>query len=395
MKNMKKILALLSAITMTVSASSCAFVSDLMGKILPNSGKESSTSESSESSENTVEIENVEHIKNVILLIGDGMGPNQIKAGELFLGEKLCFQNFPYSVKVETRSNNAEVTDSAAAATAMATGTRTNNGYVALAPDESELTTIVDVANSLGKRTGVLATEPLSGATPMGFSGHSISRNNTGELLRSAAANSNVNLFASYTMSAGYLEPFIENGYTQKMKADEISDATEEKIIGSYNILATATPMSERGQTLAFDRLVTESLDYLSQDEDGFFLMAEGSHIDHGGHDNNFDYMLSELVAFNDAVKAAVDWASKRDDTVVIVTADHETGGLALERSANTENLMDSYWWTTTGHTATDVFCFINGADVDFAEYSFQSEERIKNTDIFQIIKKMLETGNV
>ena len=182
MKNMKKILALLSAITMTVSASSCAFVSDLMGKILPNSGKESSTSESSESSENTVEIENVEHIKNVILLIGDGMGPNQIKAGELFLGEKLCFQNFPYSVKVETRSNNAEVTDSAAAATAMATGTRTNNGYVALAPDESELTTIVDVANSLGKRTGVLATEPLSGATPMGFSGHSISRNNTGEL---------------------------------------------------------------------------------------------------------------------------------------------------------------------------------------------------------------------
>ena len=116
-------------------------------------------------------------IKNVILLIGDGMGPNQIRAGELYKEEKLFMQTIDQSIKVETNSKDG-VTDSAAAATALSTGTRTHNGRVGIDGEGNELRTLVDIAHDLGKRTGVITTEELYGATPMGFSGHSLSRNN-------------------------------------------------------------------------------------------------------------------------------------------------------------------------------------------------------------------------
>ena len=147
--------------------------------------------------------------------------------------------------------------------------------------------------------------------------------------------------------------------------------------------------------------IVYEALEYLSQDEDGFFLMAEGSHIDHGGHDNDIRYMLDELLAFDLAVETALAWAKDRNDTVVIVTADHETGGLQLADGITTDiiraiyddkSVKESlyYSWTTTGHTPTDVYCFVNGADINFEEYSsFNDKYRIKNTDIFYIIQDL------
>ena len=106
-------------------------------------------------------------IKNVILMIGDGMGPEQIKAGELFKGEKLFLQGIAQQTTVETRSASSSVTDSAAAATAMATGTRTTNGVIGKNTSLEDLTTIVDIASQQGKRTGIITTEQLYGATPM------------------------------------------------------------------------------------------------------------------------------------------------------------------------------------------------------------------------------------
>ncbi len=399
MRKMKKILAFFAAMTMAVSASSCSFVADMVGRFFPNGYD----SQSAELELEIVNIGDVKEIKNVILMIGDGMGPNQIKMGELYKKEALFMQKFPYSTKVETCSANSDVTDSAAAATALATGVRTDNGKVGMDALGTRLDTIVDSAKEHGKSTGILATEELHGATPMGFSGHSLSRGESLELLQSAAESSNVNLFASYTLGESHKKIFTDAGYKEMATADEISEATEEKIFGTYKIRATALSMSEDMGILAFDRLVTEALEYLSKDEDGFFLMAEGSHIDHGGHNNDIAYMLNELVAFDDAVKAAVEWADKRDDTVVIVTADHETGGLILSRNATKDNLFEfngqgeyaNFQWTTKGHTNTDVYCFINGANVDFSKYSFGSLERIQNTDIFQIMKKMIIKGTV
>lgn len=356
-------------------------------------------------------LENVVKAKNVILMIGDGMGPEQIKAGELYRNKKLTMQNFPYMTKVETRSANEPITDSAAAATALATGTRTNNGMIGQTPEGETLETIVDIAHSLGKRTGVLATETLSGATPMGFSGHASARGRESELLESAATSSNVDLFASYVISSKYLKYFTKNGYEKIDNADDISESTADKIVGSYIIPADPADyvsMSVEGAYVAFDRLVTETLEFLSKDEDGFFLMAEGSHIDHGGHDNDFCYMLEELLAFDDAVNAVLKWAQGRDDTVVLVTADHETGGLSINKDTTHENIVDIfelgkkeygrgvfYDWSTTGHTNTDVNLYINGADIDFAKYSFASKDRIKNTDIFEIMKYLMTGTSV
>jgi hypothetical protein len=208
---------------------------------------------------------NIIQAKNVILMIGDGMGPEQIKAGRLLKGEELVFENFPYFTKVETRSRDNAVTDSAAAATAMATGKRTNNGIIGKDKDGNDLETIVDFAASLGKRTGSVVTEALDGATPMGFSGHAESRKNSTTLLESAAKSSNVNLFASSTINVGF---FKSNGYEQIENADFISESNLEKIIGSYNILATYYKMYAEGGNVSFDRLVTEALEYLSKDKD-------------------------------------------------------------------------------------------------------------------------------
>ena len=346
-----------------------------------------------------VRLKNVTTAKNVILMIGDGMGPEQIKAGELYKGKKLTMQKFPYMTKVETRSLTATVTDSAAAATALATGTRTANGMVGRTNDGDDLTTIVDIAAGLGKRTGVITTEELYGATPMGFSGHSNTRDNKRELLESAAASSNVNLFACSYVQATYRNYFTSAGYEAVEYAENISDATSEKVFGSYIIDPLAEEMWSDGSMVGLDCLVTEALEYLSQDEDGFFLMAEGAHIDHGGHNNDIKYMLEELLAFDNAVKAVLTWAKGRDDTVVIVTADHETGGLTLNEDLKRKDILSAYegeldstaWWTSTGHTATDVNFYVNGANIDFAKYSFGESGRIKNTDVFEIMKSLME----
>jgi alkaline phosphatase len=195
-------------------------------------------------------------------------------------------------------------------------------------------------------------------------------------------------------------------GFEKIDAAAKISDATSDKIMGNYLIKANAPSMSSGEETgyVAFDRVLKEALEYLSQDEDGFFLMAEGAHIDHGGHNNDMTYMLQELLAFDDGVRVVLEWAKDRDDTVVIVTADHETGGLKLKNGITGDNMFDMgslddgmtyaplyYEWTSASHTQQDVYCFINGANIDFADYSFGEYGKIKNEDVFQIMKSLLE----
>lgn len=400
MKNtMKRALAIGAAFMMAFSMSACSAMVDKIGGWF---GKEK------EPARHAIILKNVTEAKNVILLIGDGMGPQQIKTGEIYKGQSLTMQGFPYKATVETCSASDMITDSAAAATALATGVRTTNGVVGRNQSLEDLETIVDIAHGLGKSTGIIATEELFGATPMGFSGHSNSRDKSDELISSAATSSNVNLFASYMITAPYQKYLTDAGYEKIVAVDGISEATSDKIFGCYPIRATAPSMSagEEMGTIAFNRVVTEALEYLSKDEDGFFLMAEGSHIDHGGHNNDIEYMLEELLAFDDAVLAVLEWAKDRDDTVVIVAADHETGGLQLREGATSDNLFDVapsgasyglplyYSWSTKGHTATEVNCYINGADIDFSNYSFGSDSRIKNTDVFQIMKGLL-TGTI
>ena len=393
MKNSKTLACVFAFLMSLTSMVSCAF--------LPVTSSPNSVLENEAPWEYL--IEGVETVKNVILLVGDGMGPEQIKAGEIYKGERLELQKFPYKVDVDTDSLDG-TTDSAAAATAMATGQLTNNGLVGIKTDfvtfeDKELTTIVDIAVAMGKRTGIVTTEGLFGATPMGFSAHSISRNSAEELIESAAKTSNVNFFASATLASTYHSILTSNGYHKVSNVKDISESQDEKIYGAYNIVARAPSMSAEGM-VAFDYLVTEALEYLSKDEDGFFLMAEGAHIDHGGHNNDMQYMLEELLAFDDAVKAVLAWAKDKKDTVVIVTADHETGCLMLGPNLTKDNMFETkydkpanYVWGSGGHSSTEVHCYVNGANIDFSKYSLGTKTTIKNTDIFEIVKDLMENN--
>lgn len=349
-------------------------------------------------------LKNVEgKAKNVILLIGDGMGKEQVKAGSIYQGKDLVMQGFPYCVDMETVNYGGAITDSAAAATAMATGVRTINGYVGLDRNGNELETIIDIAAQAGKATGVITTEYLYGATPMGFSAHYNDRDRQPKLLDSALSSGNVNLFISDRYGS-YRQKFEENGYRLILnEANKISEASETKVAALSKIDPLAKSMSDDPAGVAFDRLVREALEYLAKDPDGFFLMAEGAHIDHAGHANDMSYMLRELLSFDDGIKAVLKWAQNRNDTVVIVTADHETGGLNLKEGLNKDNFYEMvswdsgmtyvpafYEWTSTSHTDRDVYCYVNGADFDYTKYSFASASRIKNTDLFAMMKELM-----
>lgn len=396
-KQWKKIFALAAATVCLGSASACSFVNGLIGG---NSGSDSSAEEVY----SPIILDNVTKAKNIILLIGDGMGPNQIMAGSLYKGEDLYMMGFPYHTMVETDSLSG-LTDSAAAGTALATGKRTINGRVGRDNDFYDLETIVDIAAGMGKRTGIITTEEVYGATPMAFMAHADDRGQSKMLLDSVAEEAKVNLIMSYVYSNTYAKILTKVGYEEIASVADVSESESDKVMGKYLIAARASSMSagEEDGYVAFDRAVTEALEYLSKDEDGFFLMAEGAHIDHGGHSNDMSYMLQELLAFDDGVRAVLEWAKDRDDTVVIVTADHETGGLKLKKGITSDNMFEMgsldngmsyvplyYEWTTDSHSRQDVYCFINGANIDFSKYSFGEEDRIRNTDIFEIMKSLL-----
>lgn len=343
-------------------------------------------------------------VKNVIILIGDGMGQGHIKAGEIYKGEKLNMQGMPYVTTVETRSASAEITDSSAAATAMATGTRTNNKYVGLDADGQTLKTIVDIAKEKGKSTGIITSEELYGGTPMGFSGHSNNRNDYVNLIKSAASSGNVDLFAGCNFEEEYADDcfaaFSNNGYALIEDVEDISSSTKSKILGVYGIKGDAPSMSAQSGNVALNKVVLEALEYLSKDKDGFFLMAEGAHIDHGGEERDLEYVVRELMAFDDMIGTVLDWAKDRNDTIVLVTADHETGGLDLKETITKENMFDrtpgGNWqhakFNTSGHSARPVNCYFFGPKFSFADYStLNGATQIKNTDIFTIMKTFVE----
>ena len=329
------------------------------------------------------------NVKNVILMIGDGMGPNHVKAGEIYKGSQLAIHSMPFSTYSLTSSANNEVTDSAAGAMALATGVRTNNGYVGVDPNGKELTTIMDLALQAGKRTGVVTTDTMSGATPMAFAAHCADRKDSTALLNSAVE-SGINLFVS--TSNDVEGDFQYKGYSNLPDVADISEATGDYVLGTYDILASAPSGSAEIGNVALDRVVSEAIEYLSKDTDGFVLMAEGARIDKHAEQNNLERTIEEMIAFDDAVKVALDWAKDRNDTIVIVTADHETGGLTLADDITKENMASKHSWSTHGHTATNVYCNVYAEDIDFLRFSSEDTvAELKNADIFTIMKTFVQ----
>ena len=337
-----------------------------------------------ESSEVLLSIDVDGEVRNIILLIGDGLGPGQLTAAEIENGEDtLAIMGLPFMSMVATDSYSNYVTDSAASATALATGYKTRNGVISLGPGGETLTTVVEVAEEDDLSTGIVSNTRVTHATPAAFMSHVNSRNQE-SLIAEQVLLSDVDVVlgggSSYFSS---LDP-SGAGYTVVETVGDLMDAESGKVLGLF----TTSYMSyelDRDPDIepSLVEMTEKAIELLSVDPDGFFLMVEGGRIDHASHDNNLEYTLSEVYAFDLAVLEALEFASGRNDTLVIVTADHETGGLLV--TGGYPGGDPSYSWISDGHTGSMVPVFAYGP---MAEHVLGFND---NTDIGSFLISLID----
>lgn len=263
-------------------------------------------------------------VKNVIYLIGDGMGVSQITLAKVVHG-KLVLDEFPVVGLVTTHSADQTVTDSAAAATALATGKKTNNFVIGIPNTETLLT----LAQKRGKATGLVTTARVTHATPAPFAALAEKRSQEQEIANQyPAANVDVLLGGGAKFFGPDLLKKFER-YEIVRTGDELAKAKGPKLLGLFHEDHIPYVLDRRGEPSLAD-MTRKALEVLSQDPDGFFVMIEGARIDMACHASDAPSCVHEMVDFDAAVRVAVEFAKKHGDTLVVVTADHATGGLAI-----------------------------------------------------------------
>lgn len=310
--------------------------------------------------------------KNVIILIGDGMGFEQVKAAGMYKNGTpgtLVFESFPHQGQVTTHSANSSVTDSAAAATAIATGFKVNNDVVsvALPGDGHELQTLLEYFKALGKSVGVVTTTYVTHATPACFGAHETSRSSY-----SAIAGDYLNQTRPHVIFGGgangmSVSSALAAGYTVVTDAAAMLALNTEAvsmISGQFGSAELPYEVGWNSNLPHLSQMAETALNILDNDPDGFFLMIEGGLIDWAGHANNLSNNVGETIEFSNTVQKVINWAAGRTDTLIIVTADHETGGLTVLANNGKEN-YPTVTWSTGGHTGVNVPVYAWGANAD------------------------------
>ncbi|MBT3274560.1 MAG: alkaline phosphatase [Spirochaetales bacterium] len=331
-----------------------------------------------------------ENPKNIILFIGDGMGPEQVKAAGYFANGAagtLSFESLPYQGEVTTASATLGVTDSAAAATAMATGTKVYNGVISQRTpgDGGSLETLLELAKGRGLGTGLVTTTYMTHATPAAFGAHTASRSNLDEIAADYLTGSMPDVLLggganSMTPSAALLAGYAVVGTAAELISHS---ATLMPLSGQFGDTNLPYEYDGLGNLPHLTEMVTKALDMLSGFTDGFFLMAEGGKIDHAGHINDLARNIYETIEFSNAVEVAVTWAESHPDTVIVVTADHETGGLTVIEN-NGIGVLPTVTWSTGGHTGVNVPVYASGPGGE----NFVGV--VDNTDVYHIIKGLI-----
>jgi alkaline phosphatase len=283
-----------------------------------------------EKPEIVIDVSGEGEVRNVILLIGDGMGIGQLTAAEVMNGEEdLVLTRLPYKSLVSTHSSSNYVTDSAASATALATGFKTRNGMVSVTAAGESLFTVLEDAEEAGKATGIVTTTRVTHATPACFVAHVNNRDmETVIAAQLLASGVDVALGGGSTYFSD-LNPEDE-GYTVVYDSTELDNIESGKVLGLFSSGYMSYESERSDIEPSLSEMTAKSLELLSSDPDGFFLMVEGGRIDHASHDNHFDNTIAETLEFDLAVLEALEYASGRNDTLILVTADHETGGLSI-----------------------------------------------------------------
>lgn len=305
-----------------------------------------------------------ENTPNIIFMIGDGMGLTQISTGMYANGNSTQLENFEFIGLSKTHAHKNLVTDSAASGTAMACGEKTYNGVVGINVRNQKLTSILNHCSGLGYKTALLATSSIVHATPASFYANVDSRAKY-QQIAAQLINSNVDFFIGggkkYFTKRYDKKNLLEspnNPFEIVTNLDNFRASTSDRV--GYLTYLDEPPQKSEGRKPALPDMLEATLGKLDQSENPFFLMVEGSQIDWGGHANDVPFVVSEFLEFNKTIAIALQYAKRNGNTLVVVTADHETGGLALTKG-NVGKAQVAGRFNTRGHSATMVPVFSYG----------------------------------
>ena len=321
--------------------------------------------------------------KNIILLIGDGMGPNQVSLVRIAAGGpeyRLAIDMMPYIGVVLTHSINNIYTDSASSATAYSTGEKTINGYIALDSKKEPLQILTEELHKKGYANGLVATSSITHATPAAFYARVDDRDKEIEIAKQLVKAD----FISIALGGGqdYFKKIKDSNINFIYSLDDLDelDATKDsRIIGLFDkdgIMRDKNKPTQQAMTKKALNFLTSNADSCNR----FFLMSEGSQIDWAGHMNNTEYLLAEFDDFDKTIRDIMEFINLDKNTLLVVTADHETGGLQLlGQKDNTLTIK----YTTQGHSALPVNVYAYGPGAD----NFTGT--MDNTDIYKKISKI------
>ena len=351
--------------------------------------------------------------KNIILMIGDGMGANQVltyriaKGGPNYL---TSFDKFPITGLVKTHSVNTLITDSAAAATAYSTGSKTINRYIGVDKDGKNLKNLTEILYEKGFVSSLIATSEITHATPAAFAAHNISRYDDDGLAEDFFK-SNIYMLlgggrdfflpksegGQRSDELNLIEGILSSGHllADKKDLEEFKHKDKKRIFGLFAEEELIRSANEPNLTEMLKFSISNSELMVDEGCNGFFVMAEGSQIDWAGHDNDFDTMFKEMEEFDNAVEAALNYAKINEDTLLVVLADHETGGLLLEmddlRYGPSKNMRLS-WNTAIGkgsHTGAMIPVYAYGPGAEMFSGIMD------NTDVFFAMNKAVDVNSL
>lgn len=401
---LKKLLAVLMSAAILASFAACS------NDAASNSKTEQTTSQSSaneavQTTYPSVETDNVDwvpfkeysldsdsKVKNIILMIGDGMGENIIKAAEIVKGDKLIMSGLPNQTHVTTYSQSvtsgeAEFTDSAAAATALSTGVKTYNQCIGVDKDGNSLETICEFAQKYDMKTGLVDRHYVCHATPAGMAAHNSNRGNYVQILRDMAKTGVNVMFGGgeqYYKDSNKTKNYInEKGYKFIDTEEQLLalDGSDDKVLGMF----AYENMKNAYREPTLTTMTSKALDLLDNDK-GFFLMVEGSNIDVCESEQDMKGTIEQMMALDHTVDYVLNWAQQHPGTLVLVTADHETGGVQIPDNATADDINNDCFTSDGEHTNTNVLLMAGGAQ----SAEICSSDVIDNTDIAKYMRKVL-----
>ncbi len=327
--------------------------------------------------------------KNIIFMIGDGMGTAQVFAGITANHGRLFLDNFKHIGFSKTQSASDYTTDSAAGGTALSCGVKTYNGAIGVNPDTVAVKSILEEAEEKGLATGLVSTSAITHATPASFIAHQPSRNMY-EAIATDFLKTDIDVF----IGGGYdhfanrkndkrnlVKELQDKGYQVEQNMNEIAKVKSGKLAGLTAGVHNGR-LAERGDMLPV--ATNTAINILDNDsKKGFFLMVEGSQIDWGGHANSTIYIVEDMLDFDKSIGKALDFAAEDGETLIVVTADHETGGLSINGGDMSTGMVKGEY-TTGGHSAVMVPVFAYGPGAE------QFTGILENTDLHDKMKALL-----